>query len=76
MECFLCEKTMLEIMLLKCPVETVYDNVWIEIVGNAQPNEYICLGCVGEQIDIIEDDLKNEPTAILRYDNSCNISRN
>jgi hypothetical protein len=55
MECFLCERSMIEIMLLKLPLETVYDNVWIEIVGNAKPIEYICLGCVGEQIDRIED---------------------
>lgn len=51
MECFNCKRTEKKIMLLKLPLDTVYENAWLEIMGNAQPNEYVCLACVGYAFD-------------------------
>lgn len=52
MKCFICERTEYEVMLLKLPVDTAYENALLEIIGNYSRNEYICLPCVGFQIDL------------------------
>lgn len=51
MNCFICEKTKEEIVLLRLPLETIYDRVILEIIGNSVKGEYICLGCMGFQFD-------------------------
>lgn len=52
-KCFLCGKNDKRIMLLEMPVETIYLGHIVHIIGNANPNEYICLSCVGYQFDAI-----------------------
>lgn len=51
MNCFICERTKEEIVLLKLPLDTVYGNIALEIIGNLDSGEYICLGCMGFQFD-------------------------
>jgi uncharacterized protein VirK/YbjX len=52
--CFMCGKNEFQAMILKLPLEMVYDNVWAEIQGNVETDEYICLPCVGYQYDWIK----------------------
>lgn len=52
MECFICEREEHEVMLLRLPVDTVYEKVHIHIIGNYSQNEYVCLPCVGFQVDL------------------------
>lgn len=54
MKCFICGKNDKKVMLLEMPVEAVYDGVEMRIIGNANPNEFICLPCVGFQFDLLE----------------------
>jgi hypothetical protein len=51
MKCFICDRGVKEIMLMKLPVETAYENVWLHIVGNLKDQEYMCLPCIGFQFD-------------------------
>jgi hypothetical protein len=51
MKCLICEKDETRIMLLKLPLDVIYENDWLEIVGNVKPDEYICIACVGYQFD-------------------------
>lgn len=55
MECFKCERTQEQVLLIKLPVDIAYDEVYFEIVGNYQPNEHICLPCVGYIFDELSD---------------------
>jgi hypothetical protein len=52
MKCFICERDEYEVMLLKCPVDTAYESVQLNIIGNYSRNEYVCLPCVGFQFDL------------------------
>lgn len=51
MNCFICDKTEHEIVLVRLPFETSYQNVKMVIVGNCKHDENICLGCMGFQFD-------------------------
>lgn len=55
MECFKCERTQDQVLLIKLPVDIAYDEVYFEIVGNYRPNEHICLPCVGYIFDELSD---------------------
>lgn len=54
MNCFICDRNEREVMLVKLPVETSYDIHHMQIVGNMQPGEFICLPCMGFQFDLLE----------------------
>lgn len=54
MKCFICEKNEKEVMLVSVPCDVSYDGISLEILGNVQPNEFICLPCIGFQWDEIE----------------------
>jgi hypothetical protein len=56
MKCFICEKTHHEIMLMKLPLETIYERNHMQILGNVRPGEYMCLSCIGFQWDLLEQD--------------------
>lgn len=51
MECFLCEKNESNVLMVKLPVEVAYDDATLHIVGNYREEEYMCLVCIGYQID-------------------------
>jgi hypothetical protein len=53
MSCFICERTELEVMLMKVPVETMYEDKVLQIVGNVIESEFICLPCIGFQFDLL-----------------------
>jgi hypothetical protein len=54
MNCFICERTKEDIVLLKLPLEAVFEKSYLEILGNLDDGEYICLGCMGYQFDEVE----------------------
>jgi hypothetical protein len=51
MKCFICERTEDEILLMKLPLDIKWGEIHIEIIGNAKPNEWVCLPCMGYQYD-------------------------
>lgn len=51
MKCLNCLKSENEIMLMKLPVETTYEDVILVIMGNVIDDEYMCLSCIGYQFD-------------------------
>ncbi len=57
MNCFLCGRNE-DYCLLKLPLESRFQDLAVEIIGNAKPDEYICLPCFGYQIDWVDDDNK------------------
>jgi hypothetical protein len=54
LKCFICERDEKRVLLVRLPVETAYEDDIIEIIGNFEPNEYICLPCLGFQFDLCE----------------------
>ena len=51
MECFLCRRDESQVLLIKLPFETIFRKARLEILGNITDNEFICLPCMGYQID-------------------------
>jgi hypothetical protein len=51
MECFLCGRNDNEVQLIKLPVETSFDGAFLYIIGNYVDKEYMCLPCIGYEID-------------------------
>jgi hypothetical protein len=51
MRCFICNRNENEVMIMRLPVETVYENVHLHIVGNVKDKEFMCLPCIGFQFD-------------------------
>ncbi len=61
MICMNCERNKEEALLIKLPVEIVYENHELHILGNIEDNEYMCLICVGYQYDeVIEREMNRE----------------
>lgn len=61
MNCFICERTHEELPLLRLPLEVIWEEALLEIVGNIEDQEYVCLVCMGylvdERFDAIEESL-------------------
>ena len=51
MKCFLCKRDETQVLLIKLPFETIFRKARLEILGNLIEEEYICLPCMGYQID-------------------------
>jgi hypothetical protein len=51
MKCFLCERDENEVLLVQLPVETLYKESFLYIIGNYVDKEYMCLPCIGYEID-------------------------
>lgn len=51
MKCFLCKRDETQVLLIKLPFETMFKKARLEILGNIMENEFICLPCLGYQID-------------------------
>jgi hypothetical protein len=49
--CFLCNRTQRQVVIIKLPFEARYEKAVIEILGNIVEDEYICLPCMGFEID-------------------------
>jgi hypothetical protein len=62
--CLICEKTDEDIILVKLPVDILFKNVLLGIVGDLEPDQYICLGCIGYQFD---DVLKDRAQRFFLY---------
>ncbi len=56
MKCFICDKNRYDAMLLKLPLEISFLSSHLHFIGNANPNEYICLPCIGYQWDEAQED--------------------
>jgi hypothetical protein len=52
--CILCNRSVDEVLLIRLPVELKWEGIWLHVIGNANPNEFMCLPCIGFQYDGIE----------------------
>lgn len=46
-------------MLIQVPVEIWYEEISFEVLGNLIDGEYICLPCIGDQFDMIWDEMNS-----------------
>lgn len=51
MKCLICERNENQVMLMKLPLEAIYENANLVIMGNVVENEFMCLPCIGVQFD-------------------------
>ena len=59
MKCIICKRDENDIMMMKLPVEAIYESNFLEILGNCEDDEYICLSCIGCQFDDVMEEKEN-----------------
>lgn len=42
-------------MLIKLPVEVIYKDVHLNVLGSIKDSEHMCLPCLGQEYDDIEE---------------------
>lgn len=59
MYCLKCKRSQEQVLLLKMPFETIYEDKNLIFMGNVKEDDYICLPCIGYQFDeVFEEDNK------------------